>query len=112
LYDVTKRRKVFWCKNYMEEFILILGLFDERFTIYFRLHKDSLVIGTFSFEVIYWTRDATPRNLLEAKITYLCIILGRKLPHEPCGLVPIWTRNSCLEQNSVCACKLLSCSMM
>jgi hypothetical protein len=66
--------KVFWCENYMEEFILILGLSDERFTNYFRLHKDSLIIGTASFDVIYWTRDATPTNLQEAKITYLCII--------------------------------------
>ena len=111
MYDVTQRRKVFWCKNYMEEFVLMLGLSDERFTNYFRLHKDSLFIGTVSFEVIYWTRDATPRNLLEAKITYLCIILGRKLPHEPCCLVASRTRNLCLEQNSVCACNVLSCSM-
>jgi hypothetical protein len=103
LYDVAKRRKVFWCKNYMEEFILILGLSDERFKNYFRLHKDNLVLGTVSFEVIYWTRDATPRNLLEAKITHLCIILGGKMPHEPCGLVPSRTRNLRLEQNSVCA---------
>jgi hypothetical protein len=111
LYDVAKRRKVFWCKNYMEEFILILGLSDERYTNYFRLHKDGLVIGTVSFEVIYGTQDATPRNLLEAKITYLCIVLGRKLPHEPCGLVPSRTRNLCLEQNPVCAYNVLSCSI-
>jgi hypothetical protein len=30
----------------MEEFVLISGLSDERFTNYFRLHKDSLVISS------------------------------------------------------------------